>query len=164
MSEVVGADASELDPVCGDGYPIADDPKAGYTGEKHPCHCDGQFNGGQNYHPADIFPGVSVPTKWHGRKEFTEKFYTFIHDYEKYGKLPGYLTDGSNPDAATAQLGWWALQVCWEMKTCPQSVQTKFQDMSSGLYDTILAAGGGPRSQFRLVYPRGTHRRCCGHR
>ncbi|MFE4777903.1 polymorphic toxin-type HINT domain-containing protein [Streptomyces sp. NPDC056713] len=129
--------------VCGDGYPIAGDPKAGYTGEKHPCHCDGQFNGGQNYHPADIFPGVSVPTKWHGRKEFTEKFYTFIHDYEKYGKLPGYLTDGSNPDAATAQLGWWALQVCWEMKTCPQSVQTKFQDMASGLYDTILAAGGG---------------------
>ncbi|WP_234342920.1 polymorphic toxin-type HINT domain-containing protein [Streptomyces fulvoviolaceus] len=133
--------------ICGDGYPVAGDGKrAGYTGQRKgekPCtSCNGPSSS-YNYDPTEIFPGVSIPTKWKGRDEFIDRFYAYVHTVRSTnGVLPGYLTDETNPDGAQQQLGYWGLNVCWAMKSCPRAVMTNFHNMSMGMAAATSAIGG----------------------
>ncbi|WP_079052314.1 polymorphic toxin type 43 domain-containing protein [Streptomyces regalis] len=133
--------------ICGDGYPVAGDgERAGYTGQhsgEKPCtSCNGPATS-YNYDPAEVFPGVRISTKWKGRDEFIDRFYTYVHT-ARYtnGALPGYLTDGTNPEGAQQQLGYWGLNVCWAMKSCPRAVMTNFLNMSMGFAQTVSAIAG----------------------
>ncbi|MDH6434816.1 RHS repeat-associated protein [Streptomyces sp. SAI-144] len=135
--------------ICGDGYPVAGDGKrAGYTGQRKgekPCsYCNGPAVS-YNYSPAEIFPGVSVPTRWSGRDEFIRRFYEYVHTVRyTNGTLPGYLTDGTNPEAARQQLGSWGTTVCWAMKSCPNGLTTNFRNMSMGQGSAVSAIAGSP--------------------
>jgi RHS repeat-associated protein len=135
--------------ICGDGYPVAGDGKrAGYTGQRKgekPCsYCNGPAVS-YNYSPAEIFPGVSVPTQWGGRDEFIRRFYEYVHTVRyTNGTLPGYLTDGTNPEGARQQLGSWGTNVCWAMKSCPNGLTTNFRNMSMGQGSAVSAIAGSP--------------------
>ncbi|MFF7068680.1 polymorphic toxin-type HINT domain-containing protein [Streptomyces pseudovenezuelae] len=135
--------------ICGDGYPVAGDgERAGYTGQRKgekPCsYCNGPAVG-YNYNPAEVFPGVQVPVKWAGRDEFIRRFYNYVNTVKSTnGRLPGYLTDGTNPEGAANQLGYWGLNVCWAMKSCPQGVMTNFRNMSMGFGVAVSAIAGSP--------------------
>ncbi|MET7944181.1 RHS repeat-associated core domain-containing protein [Streptomyces sp. NPDC005302] len=148
-SPVTSSDPSGLcrRDICGDGYPIAGDGKrAGYTGQHKsdiPCtSCNTQNV--SYYNPDEIFPGVFVPAKWKGRKAFIERFYSNYLDGVRgtNGWLPGYLTDGTNPEAARQQLGYWALQVCYDMRSCPQSLMGGFRDMQMGFGERVSSIAG----------------------
>ncbi|MGW1143030.1 Hint domain-containing protein, partial [Streptomyces zhihengii] len=98
----------------------------------------------RHFNPDEIFPGVFVPAKWKGRKAFIERFYSNYLDGARgnNGWLPGYLTDGTNPEAARQQLGYWALNVCREMKSCPQSLTNSFRRMQMGFGESVSAIAG----------------------
>ncbi|MFF0026621.1 polymorphic toxin-type HINT domain-containing protein [Streptomyces avermitilis] len=148
-SPVTSSDPSGLcrRDICGDGYPIAGDGKrAGYTGqhrgEKSCTSCNTGNIG--HYNPDEVFPHIYVPANWKGRKEFIQRFYSFLDGYRNTrGLLPDYLTDGTNEDAASQDLGQWALQVCWAMKSCPQSLETTFRSMTFGRAERISSLAGG---------------------
>ncbi|MEU6535120.1 polymorphic toxin-type HINT domain-containing protein [Streptomyces sp. NPDC047000] len=135
--------------ICGDGVPVAGDPKRnGYTGqrkgEKSCSFCNGPKTS-YHYDPAEVFPGVKVSTSWKGRKEFIRIFTRYVTEYANGGILPDYLTDGvTNPEAAQEQLGWWGLSTCYEMRSCSGNLMNKFRSMSMGFGVSISAIAGSP--------------------
>ncbi|WP_405821331.1 polymorphic toxin-type HINT domain-containing protein [Streptomyces sp. NBC_01390] len=133
--------------VCGDGYPVAGDgDRAGYTGQRQGETACSYCNTGNvgKYNPDEIFPGFNISKQWKGRDEFVERFYTYVNGIRfTNGSLPGYLTDGTNPEAAEEQLGWWAQNVCWAMKSCSASMMRNFRDMAMGFGMSVTAAADG---------------------
>ncbi|MGW0916783.1 polymorphic toxin-type HINT domain-containing protein [Streptomyces sp. NPDC002784] len=136
--------------ICGDGYPVAGDgERAGYTGQRPgeaACtSCNTQFQR-TYYDPAEIFPGVSITTKWQGRNEFIKQFYRKYVDPNRFtnGAIWGYLTDGTNPEGAAQTLGWWGLNTCHDLRSCPESVKNYFRSMSMGVAQSITAMGDAP--------------------
>ncbi|WP_339132479.1 RHS repeat-associated core domain-containing protein [Streptomyces sp. f51] len=136
---------------CGSGYPVAGDPeRRGYTGQRKGepactiCNGNGGIQGHSQYNPDTVFPGVDVPVKWKGRDKFVRIFNRYLDvSRSTNGTLPGYFTNGENPEAAAQQLGWYALNTCYEMRTCPQSLMAKFRNMSMGFGVRIEALGVG---------------------
>nr|WP_225836246.1 polymorphic toxin-type HINT domain-containing protein [Streptomyces sp. NK08204] len=136
--------------ICGDGVPVAGDPeRAGYTGQRkgeHPCSfCNGPRTS-YNYDPAEIFPGVKVTTNWKQRNEFIRIFYRYVHTaVGTSGIVPDYLTDGTtNPEAGAEQLGYWGVQACYEIRSCPSGVMNYFRKMSVGFGGRVSGIAGSP--------------------
>ncbi|WP_159046453.1 RHS repeat-associated core domain-containing protein [Streptomyces sp. MMG1121] len=134
---------------CGSGYPVAGDPKdRGYTGQRKgepACSiCNGGDQGHTHYNPDTVFPGVDVPVQWKGRDTFVRMFDRYLDvSRDTNGTLPGYFTNGENPEAAAQQLGWYALSTCYEMRTCPKTLMAKFASMSMGFGEKVEALGAG---------------------
>jgi hypothetical protein len=84
--------------------------------------------------------------QWKGRDKFVAIFDRYLGVARNTdGTLPGYFTNGENPEGAAQQLGWFALSTCYEMRTCPKSLMAKFANMSVGFGARVesLAVGGG---------------------
>ncbi|QKW25051.1 type IV secretion protein Rhs [Streptomyces seoulensis] len=136
---------------CGDGYPVAGDPeRRGYTGQRKGEPACTTCNGGEGEHwhydpdTVTVFPGVEVPAKMKKRDKFVRIFNRYLDQWRNSeGVLPDLFTTDENPQVAVQQLGWFALNACWEAKTCPKSLMTKFRNMSDGFAAMIQALGAG---------------------
>ncbi|MFD5816732.1 RHS repeat-associated core domain-containing protein [Streptomyces sp. NPDC127038] len=143
--------------ICGDGYPVAGDgAHAGYTGQhpgELPCTSCNSGNGGGNPNnvvadPTDIFVGISVPLNWKGRDEFIRQFYDRLNGATGGGRVYDYLTDGS--EAGKQQLGYWALDVCYAMRSCTGKMMQDYRDMQMGFGERIEALGNDGSTAGRL--------------
>ncbi|MYU04264.1 type IV secretion protein Rhs [Streptomyces sp. SID8366] len=105
--------------------------------------------GGSNYDPDEVYPGIDVPMQWKGRAKFVRIFERYLDvSRNTDGTLPAYFYDGSNPQALSGQLGWYAQSTCYEMRTCSNALMAKFASMSMGYGEYIQAIGaGGPDGQ-----------------
>ncbi|NUL25204.1 RHS repeat-associated core domain-containing protein [Streptomyces lunaelactis] len=146
--------------VCGIGYPIGG-TTGGSPEDIEYVTSDGGTgahesggplgNGGTSNGTATVVYGnVVVPTDWSGSDDFAKRFNAYL-DGVRYtnGQLPSYLSDTSNP-GAEQELGWYGMNVCWAMKSCPASLTTHLREMSSGFSTAVTAAaaangrGGAP--------------------
>ncbi|MER6998463.1 polymorphic toxin-type HINT domain-containing protein [Streptomyces sp. NPDC000410] len=139
--------------VCGIGYPIGgttggspDDieyvKSDGGTGRHENSGRLG--NGSAMNGTATVVAGnVVVPTGWSGRNEFVKRFNVYIdHDRHSDGYLREWVTDTENPDA-DALLGWYGMNVCWAMKSCPEDLKIYLREMGAGFSGLVMGAAAG---------------------
>ncbi|MEU3029918.1 polymorphic toxin-type HINT domain-containing protein [Streptomyces incarnatus] len=99
---------------------------------------------GYGYDPDEVYPGIDVPMQWKGRVKFVRIFERYLDvSRNTDGTLPAYFYDGSNPQALSWQLGWYAMSTCYEMRTCSKNLMAKFASMSMGYGEYIQAIGAG---------------------
>ncbi|UUU24245.1 polymorphic toxin-type HINT domain-containing protein [Streptomyces sp. DSM 40750] len=136
--------------VCGIGYPIGgtggskSNPVRFTTEKSHGGVAYRDPGSYMNKRRTIVYPGVEVPTGWKGREEFTERFTEYL-DGARFtnGRLPSYLSD-TEDEAAQQQLGYWALNVCRAMKSCPQDLETNFREQSAGFLSGVAAMADVP--------------------
>ncbi len=94
--------------------------------------------------------------QWKGRAKFVRIFERYLDvSRNTDGTLPAYFYDGSNPQALSGQLGWYAQSTCYEMRTCSNALMAKFASMSMGYGEYIQAIGaGGPDGQGAQRVPQ----------
>jgi RHS repeat-associated protein len=170
-SPVSNSDPTGLCLSCGEGYPIGGTGSNG-TEKRYVGARQGASQGGggathqdpgsyMNKRRTIVYPGVEVPTGWKGREEFDDRF-TELLDGARFtnGQLPSYLSDSENPHAQQ-QLGYWALNVCWAMKSCPAELERKFREQSAGFSSMVTAAGDtGMRRTMPGKGARGANSSC----
>ncbi|MDG5803256.1 polymorphic toxin-type HINT domain-containing protein [Streptomyces ossamyceticus] len=161
------SDPTGLCMTCGEGYPIGGTGGKGNK-KRYVSASQGASQGGggvthldpgsyMNSRRTIVYPGVEVPTSWKGRAEFERRF-TELLDGTRFtnGQLPSYLSDRENA-GAQQQLGYWALNVCWAMKSCPAELERGFREQSSGFSSMVTAAGDtGMRNTMPGTGARGT--------